>query len=361
MNLVMKAICSVLVLLVPATALAEKSFNSGKGATWDCAQDGEVSVNTSNGTYTFKGACKEIHLNGSGLTATIESIDELSINGSRNTVTVSALAAVSVNGSDNTVTYGKGNKANPQVTNNGKNNTIKTGSAATVQATAAPAAPVAPAGVTMMDCAKQPTVSINKAKGNYKLVGTCTKVTVAGSENRMSIEAAKNLAVTGSKNELTVDKADKIAVMGSNNRVAYNTGLTAAMPKVATAGKGNTVAGSVAAQAGTTSTGTAMPATAAGAIDCGKSASHVIDGNNGTYVYTGKCDSISITGNDNKVTVESAKTISVSGNDNNLNATAVDAVSLSGNDNIVSWKKGVSAAKAKVANSGNDNKISQAK
>jgi hypothetical protein len=103
----------------------------------------------------------------------------------------------------------------------------------------APAA--AHADVTALDCGTQPNVSITQGKGSYKVTGTCDKVAISGGDNKVAIEATKNLAVTGSGNEITVDKTDKIAALGSKNKVTYGRGLTVARPKIATAGKGNVI------------------------------------------------------------------------------------------------------------------------
>ncbi len=95
--------------------------------------------------------------------------------------------------------------------------------------------------VTTLDCAKQPAVSIAKGGGSYKIIGTCNKVAISGGDNKVAIEASTNLAITGSNNVITIDKADKIAALGSKNHVTYGSGLTAARPKIASAGKGNVV------------------------------------------------------------------------------------------------------------------------
>ena len=92
----------------PSLALADKDFLSGTGATWDCETDPTVNINTSAGSYTFKGACKAINVNGSSLTIAIESTDELNINGAKNKISVDAADAINVNGASNTVSWKKG-------------------------------------------------------------------------------------------------------------------------------------------------------------------------------------------------------------------------------------------------------------
>ena len=114
---VVKILLALVLTLSPSLALADKDFLSGGGATWDCASDPVVNVNTSKGTYTFKGACKAINLNGSSLTVTIESVDELNINGASNKVTVDAADAINVNGASNTVAWKKGKSGDKPAAN----------------------------------------------------------------------------------------------------------------------------------------------------------------------------------------------------------------------------------------------------
>jgi hypothetical protein len=389
MNGVMKRILSLLVVVGPATAHADKIFDSGTGATWDCAKGDEVVINTSNGAYTFKGTCKDINVNGSALKISIESIEDLTINGSKNTVTIGAVADLAVNGGNNVITYGKGfDGKKPDIASNGVGNTIKAGTVASATASATGAGTTttttttvmtaaAPASdATILDCTKKKTVAITKGKGNYRLTGTCDKVSISGGDNNVAIDAAKNLAVTGSRNQVHVDKADKIAVTGGGNSVTYGAGLTLAAPKTATTGKNNTITGVASATASVTGAGgtvtastttTATTATAtttaatAGAIDCNKTPTHTLDDNNGTFVFAGKCELITVSGNNITVKAESAKAIYVAGNNNTIDATAVDSLATPGNHNTARWKKGVSGAKAKVSNPGNHNKVTQVK
>ena len=60
----MKRLVCLLVAFTPALASADKHFDTGKGATWDCAKDPVVHINIGKGNYTFTGACREIHVNG---------------------------------------------------------------------------------------------------------------------------------------------------------------------------------------------------------------------------------------------------------------------------------------------------------
>jgi hypothetical protein len=116
-------------LLLPAIALADKSFTAEKSATWDCAKDATVAITHGNGKYTFKGACKDITVNGGHNTLVIETVATLTVNGSSNTITADTLDTATVTGSDNKVTWKKSGGAGgkPAVTALGQNNTINAG------------------------------------------------------------------------------------------------------------------------------------------------------------------------------------------------------------------------------------------
>ena len=112
-------------LVLTSVASADKSFTSGKGATWDCAKDPVVSINHGKGTYTFKGACDTINLNGGESTMTIESVGTLNVNGGKNTITVDTVDTINVVGASNTLTYKKGKSGDaPTVNTVGNGNKI---------------------------------------------------------------------------------------------------------------------------------------------------------------------------------------------------------------------------------------------
>jgi hypothetical protein len=119
----------VAVMLLSSVAFADKSFTSEKTATWDCAKDATVTITHGNGKYTFKGACKDITVNGGHNTLVVETVATLTVNGSSNTITSDSLDTVTVTGSDNKVTWkkssGAGGKAN--VTTLGQNNSLNSG------------------------------------------------------------------------------------------------------------------------------------------------------------------------------------------------------------------------------------------
>ncbi len=114
-----------LLALLPGTALADRSYNSEKTVTHDCAKDPEVSVNVGGGTYTFTGPCTKVSINGSGNQVKLASVEKLAVNGSKNTVDVDAVDKVAVTGSDNTVTYKRGVHGKPKAASLGTNNKLE--------------------------------------------------------------------------------------------------------------------------------------------------------------------------------------------------------------------------------------------
>lgn len=101
----MNKLACLLIALTPALATADKSFT--KSATWDCAKDPTVAINHGGGTYTFKGACKQINVNGGGVKLTVESVDTLNVNGGGCTATVGTLDVANINGAGNKLTWKK--------------------------------------------------------------------------------------------------------------------------------------------------------------------------------------------------------------------------------------------------------------
>jgi len=116
---------ALLLVAVPTLAFAEVSYNEEKSATHDCAKDGEVSINSSNGDFTFTGTCERISVNGSMIKVAIEAAKKITINGSKNTVAVDAADRISVNGTSNAVTYKRAIKgAKPKISKTGIGNKV---------------------------------------------------------------------------------------------------------------------------------------------------------------------------------------------------------------------------------------------
>lgn len=91
------------------------------------------------------------------------------------------------------------------------------------------------------DCAAEPEVSLNTGDATVMLKGTCEKISINGSSNKVTLDGAKQISINGSMNIVTVVAADKIAVTGSDNTVTYKKGLSSAKPKVSATGGGNKV------------------------------------------------------------------------------------------------------------------------
>jgi hypothetical protein len=76
-----------------------------------------------------------------------------------------------------------------------------------------------------------------------------------------------------------------------------------------------------------------------------------IQGNEGTFTFTGPCKKITVNGNKNTVHVTAADRVTINGNTNTVNATALVTLSVNGNDNTVRAKG------AKASNSGSRNTV----
>lgn len=121
----MRSVLAALLALLPATALADRSYNSEKTVSHDCAKEPAVSVNVAGGTYTFTGPCTKVSINGSGNKVKLASVEKLAINGSKNAVEVDAVDKASVTGSENTLSYRRGVNGKPKVASLGANNKLE--------------------------------------------------------------------------------------------------------------------------------------------------------------------------------------------------------------------------------------------
>ncbi len=121
----MKQLVALLIMLAPLAAQADKNYMGGKGATWDCKSDPVVNINHGKGVYTFKGACKEININGGENKVTIESVGTFNLNGGKSVIDIGAVDAIQVVGSDNKITYKKGLSVDaPAVNQTGSGNSV---------------------------------------------------------------------------------------------------------------------------------------------------------------------------------------------------------------------------------------------
>jgi hypothetical protein len=248
MNRVMKRILLCLLMLAPATAGADKVWNSGKGTTWDCKKDPAVTINHGKGTYKLKGACTTVNLNGGNLKVTVEAASTVNVNGSKNDVTVDTLGAVSLTGSKNTVTTTAALRGDaPTINNLGKDNVIAQAGGAKPAAPAAPGAPAAPAQPPVVaapakgaiDCAKQPSHMLTDNDLDLVYVGACEALSLTGNNIKVKAESVKTLSISGNDNKATVDAAGAIYLTGNTNTVTYKKGISTAKPKLANTGNGN--------------------------------------------------------------------------------------------------------------------------
>ena len=122
----MRTLLIALILVTPLSlARADKDFTGGKGATWDCKTDPSVNINHGKGTYTFKGECKHINVNGGHNTLTIENVGELDINDASNTVNVTTVGTINLVGADNKITWKKAQSGDkPTISTVGDNNKV---------------------------------------------------------------------------------------------------------------------------------------------------------------------------------------------------------------------------------------------
>lgn len=94
--------------------------------------------------------------------------------------------------------------------------------------------------------------------------------------------------------------------------------------------------------------------------DCAKDAEVNINVSAATFKIVGKCKDVSITGSNNKVTIESVEDLDVHGS-NTVGATAVDDISASGSKNEISYKQPATKKQTRVKSSGFKNKIERVK
>ena len=115
---------ALLLALIPVTAIADKNYNGGKGAVWDCAKDPIVKINHGRGKYTFKGACETIYLNGGQSKLTIESVGTLHVNAAQNTISIGTVDSINLTGAQNKITYKKAKGDSVNVSDNGVGNSV---------------------------------------------------------------------------------------------------------------------------------------------------------------------------------------------------------------------------------------------
>lgn len=78
-----------------------------------------------------------------------------------------------------------------------------------------------------------------------------------------------------------------------------------------------------------------------------------IQGNNGTFTFTGACKKIVVDGNNNTVHVEIADRVTINGNNNHVDVAKLASLAVNGNTNTFKGKTHV----GNVSSPGNNNEI----
>ena len=95
--------------------------------------------------------------------------------------------------------------------------------------------------------------------------------------------------------------------------------------------------------------------------DCAKDGVVTVNAAAGTFTFSGTCTTITVTGAANTVTVEASTKVEITGSKNIVTIGAADRIGVTGSLNTVSYKKGLKAAKPKVASTGAGNKVKKVK
>jgi hypothetical protein len=77
-----------------------------------------------------------------------------------------------------------------------------------------------------LDCNKDPEISMNGSSGTLTITGPCTKISVNGATNTVTIESALKVSVNGASNTVTIDAVDKVSSNGASNTITYKRAVT---------------------------------------------------------------------------------------------------------------------------------------
>jgi len=91
------------------------------------------------------------------------------------------------------------------------------------------------------DCAKDPDAIVGGNENAITFTGTCTRISAAGNQNKLKIEAVKVLDVGGNDNTITVDAVDAVITNGNKNKVTWTKGIADKRPKISNPGSGNKI------------------------------------------------------------------------------------------------------------------------
>lgn len=216
------------------------------------------------------------------------------------------------------------------------------------------------------DCKQDPVVSIEHGKGTYTLKGSCKAVSLTGGNNHLTVESVESISITGAHNTVAIDAVDSISIVGSDNTVTYKAAVHGDAPSVSKIGANNAVSGGGGKPAGGPPSGGDKPASdtspdSAGAQDCAKNPTAVINTGEGSYKFVGPCSRIVVNGGENTLVVDSAKELVINGSTNTVTLGSVDVISVTGSENKVRYRKAISGAKPRISSTGNDNAITQTK
>ena len=91
------------------------------------------------------------------------------------------------------------------------------------------------------DCDKEADVSVNVSGATAAFTGTCAKISINGSENKVTIAAVKKLKVNGAKNTVDATSADEISATGIGNTITYKKSVTGKKTAVKSPGLDNKI------------------------------------------------------------------------------------------------------------------------
>jgi hypothetical protein len=82
------------------------------------------------------------------------------------------------------------------------------------------------------DCKKDPVAHIGNGAGKYTFKGACSKISVGGGENKITIESVEVLEVGGAENTITVGTVGTIDVGGTENTITWKKAKIGDKPKL---------------------------------------------------------------------------------------------------------------------------------
>jgi len=91
------------------------------------------------------------------------------------------------------------------------------------------------------DCSKEGDVSINASGATAVFTGTCARISINGSDNKVTIASVKKLKVNGAKNLVEVTAVDEISATGIGNTINYRKTLSGKKLEVKSPGIDNKI------------------------------------------------------------------------------------------------------------------------